>query len=289
MKYGIPPSICPVDHRLGKWTNEYQKRWIDKQRALEDQVVVSSQQQEQPPPPQLQHQPANQPNLDVQVGTAMPPGGQLSNHQIFQRLTSNQLVQPNPTPTFTFPLSMYTQAVYPPAGQQQQQQQQSVFGSTNLVGRPLGSGGVNAASSVATGNTTAAAVARSNTVAAKASSSRNNNKPIVDEPTSNDCLLGRGKSIDQHDCNIRFRKILSDHPLLYDYRKAPKDHKRRIAEKTLKVLHDEYNIKRFLIEHESGDGWVVANHDDVLEKISRTFRRTLKVKKTNDNNGADMD
>ena len=128
-------------------------------------------------------------------------------------------------------------------------------------------------------------------------------KVIIFEPTNNDCLLGRGKSIDQHECNVRFRKILQDHPLLYEYSKSPKDQKRKIAEQMLSVLREEYDIKRFLVEYNNNsilpgasssgnnntsntgagavtDGsWIVANDDDVLEKISRTFRRTLKVQK----------
>ena len=95
------------------------------------------------------------------------------------------------------------------------------------------------------------------------------------KPEPNDCLLGRGRAIDHHEGNIKFRNYLKQENLLQKYHSLKRHTKGKMTETTQRILQDEYNI-RFLKEHPSGTGWQVADAASVREKIARTFRRILK-------------
>ena len=98
------------------------------------------------------------------------------------------------------------------------------------------------------------------------------------KPLVTDCLLGRGKAIDHHVGNIKFREYLKQDNLLQKYHSLKRHTKGKMAETIHKILEEDYHI-RFLKGHPSGNGWILADKTSVREKIARTFRRVIKQQK----------
>ena len=109
------------------------------------------------------------------------------------------------------------------------------------------------------------------------SPSRSSSKGIpITQPNPNDCLLGRGKAIDQHLGNCQFRHYVEHHPtLVRAYWNAPKSLKRRIVDQMRLDLQRDLGL-RFLKEQEDGQAWELADGDAIRHKISRTLRRILQ-------------
>ena len=97
---------------------------------------------------------------------------------------------------------------------------------------------------------------------------------LILHPESSDCILGRGRAIDQHQGNVKFRRYLQQPEVLKKYQDTPKYMKFQVAEPIQKILQEEQNV-RFLKEHPSGRGWVIADDAAVRSKILRTFRRFI--------------
>ena len=95
---------------------------------------------------------------------------------------------------------------------------------------------------------------------------------IIAEPGPNDCILGRGQPVDQHEGNVQFRQFLQEH--LKTYANAPHYMKHKVGNDIQTMLVNEHHV-RFLKKHESGTGWKLADDAAIREKILRTFRRMM--------------
>ena len=93
-------------------------------------------------------------------------------------------------------------------------------------------------------------------------------------PETSDCILGRGRAIDQHPGNVKFREYLHQPEVLRQYQDTPKYMKYQVAAPIQKTLQEDHNV-RFLKEHPSGRGWMIADDAAVRNKILRTFRRFI--------------
>ena len=91
-------------------------------------------------------------------------------------------------------------------------------------------------------------------------------------PTDNDVLLGRGKRIQTHPGNIRFRDWMHEHRAEYD--NAYKFKRRRVALE----LKDRYAQRgvRFL-KQTGNDEWTLAKDDETEEKVKQLFRSFRRV------------
>ena len=87
-------------------------------------------------------------------------------------------------------------------------------------------------------------------------------------------LLGRGRAIDQHFGNVQFRRYLQQDAFMQQYQQTKKRLKAQLADIIRQNLQENCNV-RFLIQHDTGRGWQLADDVAVREKISRTFRRLL--------------
>ena len=100
----------------------------------------------------------------------------------------------------------------------------------------------------------------------------------IEEPKPTDCLLGRGRPIDQHVGNVRFREYLQQGPLLMEYQRAAKEQKKWMSDYIRKTLQERYGV-RFLKQLDDRSGlWVQAEDRQAREKIARTLRRLLQYK-----------
>ena len=97
---------------------------------------------------------------------------------------------------------------------------------------------------------------------------------IILQPNETDCILGRGKSNDLHWGNVLFRDHIHQPEVWQAYRDRPRFLKYQIAKPIQEALLEKYNL-RFLKEHPSGRGWVVADEKTIHEKILRTCRRVM--------------
>ena len=100
---------------------------------------------------------------------------------------------------------------------------------------------------------------------------------ILMEPEDTDCILGRGKAIDRHTGNVRFRNFLQQKEILADFLQTPKYIRSEVAVTIQQKLQEKYNM-RFLKENPNGFGWVFAKDDAIRSKILRTLRRSLPRK-----------
>ena len=101
------------------------------------------------------------------------------------------------------------------------------------------------------------------------------------QPTPNDCILGRGRAIDQHVGNVQFRNFLSQDVYMTEYKNSGRHTKGRLAQRIKKILEEEHDV-RFLKETTAKNngavyskGYELANDAAIKEKITRTFRRIL--------------
>ena len=101
---------------------------------------------------------------------------------------------------------------------------------------------------------------------------------IIVEPLDNDCVLGRGKAIDQHVGNVKFRHLLRRPSVMLEFQNTPKHMKFQFAQSARRELED-YHGMRFLKENPNGFGWVMADDSAIKGKILRTMNRFKQQKK----------
>ena len=100
------------------------------------------------------------------------------------------------------------------------------------------------------------------------------NKSLLTTFYQTSVLLGRGRAIDQHFGNVQFRRHLQQDIFMQQYQQTKKRLKAQLADVIRQNLQENCNV-RFLIQHDTGRGWQLADDVAVREKISRTFRRLL--------------
>lgn len=93
-----------------------------------------------------------------------------------------------------------------------------------------------------------------------------NGRTIIVVPGRVDCLLGRGKPIQEHVGNLRYQVLLEHYGP--EYEAAEKYEKMKLAQTLIDVIHG-YN-GRFL--KPDGAGWVEVSADVAREKVSHAFR-----------------
>jgi cystathionine beta-lyase family protein involved in aluminum resistance len=101
----------------------------------------------------------------------------------------------------------------------------------------------------------------------------------VGVPGRNDVLFGRGKAIQNHVGNIKFRSLVEDCKEMYD--KATRDEKCQITQEIVQVVQQATG--RFL--KDDGTGWVEVGRDVARLKVSHTFRGLREVPKATERTG----
>lgn len=92
-------------------------------------------------------------------------------------------------------------------------------------------------------------------------------------PGESDVLLGRGKIIQEHVGNIRYRHILSMH--MEKYEAAPKAAKSEILGDIVQLI---YNMGgRFLEQHNEAGFWVPVSFETARHKVSHYFRNQKRL------------
>jgi len=94
-------------------------------------------------------------------------------------------------------------------------------------------------------------------------------------PSRNDVLLGRGRGIQSHPGNVKFRKFLEDYSNEYD--QARRGKRRKIAAELSQV----FGVKGVRFLEQKNNRWVESDHADAEKKIAQLFR-TLRKKKVKD-------
>jgi hypothetical protein len=99
-------------------------------------------------------------------------------------------------------------------------------------------------------------------------------KPFILFPLSSDILLGRGRPIQNHEGNIRFRLVMESYAV--EYQKAKRDKKKEIAHDVV----DKMKSKgcRFLQQKTNTDIWQEVEDEAAKQKVMHSFRdlRALK-------------
>lgn len=109
----------------------------------------------------------------------------------------------------------------------------------------------------------------------EASQSKDGNKlRRIHIPGPDDVLLGRGRLIQEHPGNVRFRFIVEEYRA--DYEAVPKLEKTYIAGRIVERIINSGG--RFL--KEDGIGWVEVEHATARAKVSHLFRNTRTPKGT---------
>jgi hypothetical protein len=88
----------------------------------------------------------------------------------------------------------------------------------------------------------------------------------VEIPGPYDVLLGRGKLIQEHSGNLRYRHIVENHKERYE--KASKAEKTSIAKEIIQIVKD--NGGRFF--KKTDEGWTEASTEIARDKVSHSFR-----------------
>ena len=83
-------------------------------------------------------------------------------------------------------------------------------------------------------------------------------------PTENDILLGRGRGVQHHEGNVRFRKMLE--PYRLDYDRTPRKNRRQYSAAVTHFLLG--NGIRFLQKTEDGD-WVLSSFEEADRKVGQ--------------------
>ena len=96
-------------------------------------------------------------------------------------------------------------------------------------------------------------------------------KGVVGVPDQKDVLCGKGKSIQNHIGNIRFRQLVQDCRSTYD--NADSDEKKRMTLEVLEIVKQSGG--RFL-KDESELGWIEVDNETARLKVSSTFRSARK-------------
>lgn len=90
-------------------------------------------------------------------------------------------------------------------------------------------------------------------------------------PTNKDVLKGRGRGVQDHIGNIRFRCMVAEHQNEYDANDMF-GAKAIVSSKVMETIEAEGG--RFL--KDDGMGWIRLNETDAREKVSMTFRSQRK-------------
>lgn len=93
------------------------------------------------------------------------------------------------------------------------------------------------------------------------------------EPTANDVLLGKGRAIQMHPGNIRFREFLKEYQ--EEYNKSQRYKRVNTSTELTKVLIRKGT--RFLQKTEDG-GWVESDFSAAEKKVKQLFRSQKKLK-----------
>ena len=102
-------------------------------------------------------------------------------------------------------------------------------------------------------------------------------KTPVHEILPNDCLLGRGKEVDQYKGNVRFRNYIKNHPtLVLAYATSPKAAKPSIVDQLCIDMQQVLNIRFLKKKDQATREWVLAPPDEVRAKVSRALRREVQ-------------
>lgn len=90
--------------------------------------------------------------------------------------------------------------------------------------------------------------------------------PRINVPGPNDVLLGRGKLIQEHTGNLRFRHIVENHREMYET--ARRLEKTLLASKIVEILQQTGGrfVKR------DGTGWAEVDDETARYKVSHSFR-----------------
>ncbi|CAJ1935472.1 unnamed protein product [Cylindrotheca closterium] len=94
---------------------------------------------------------------------------------------------------------------------------------------------------------------------------------LVLKPTENDVLLGRGRSIQNHPGNIRFREIVDSYQDEYD--RTPRNQRRNVSISVATRL--KANGTRFLEQRKDSRGW----EESSFEKCELTIRQLFRSKR----------
>ena len=99
----------------------------------------------------------------------------------------------------------------------------------------------------------------------------------VHEILPTDCLLGRGKEVDQYKGNVRFRNYIKNHPtLVLAYATSPKAAKPSIVDQLCIDMQQVLNIRFLKKKDQATREWVLAPPDEVRAKVSRALRREVQ-------------
>lgn len=93
---------------------------------------------------------------------------------------------------------------------------------------------------------------------------------MINEPHSNDVLLGRGNSINSHPGNEEFRKRVNNYKI--DYVSCPKTEKGKFAVIILKEIQRLDPPGRFLKRSGNKKTWIEVDEKKVIEKIRQALR-----------------
>ena len=94
-----------------------------------------------------------------------------------------------------------------------------------------------------------------------------------------DVLLGRGRLIQEHLGNLRYRQMIDEHKDQYD--SASKLEKTNIAKKVVQLVQASQG--RFLKRDEGEDGggfWIEVDDETAREKVSHSFRNRRQAEAT---------
>ena len=94
---------------------------------------------------------------------------------------------------------------------------------------------------------------------------------VIVIPGPCDVLLGRGKLIQEHTGNLRYRHIVESHTEQYE--RCSKTEKTQLASEIVQIVKDRGG--RFLKKID--EGWVEANAETVRDKVSHSFRNRRSV------------
>ena len=272
MYYGIPVSSLPVDSN-GNLNFSYHKSWLQQRKIMEREDAVT--QRQRTTTAATTASPAR--NLPAEAPSSA--GSQLAFSKLSPRRADQEDDPPHHVARFH-----HHHPQQPPSSPASSSSSSDDASNTATSSRPTPtkSNKPQAPSLAAgpAGNRKESAPSSSSAVAA--SDSRRPPPPAppslpILQPNPNDCLLGRGKAIDQHVGNCQFRHYIEHHPtLVRAYWNAPKSLKRRIVDQMRMDLQRDLQGLRFLKEQDDGLAWQVADDDAIRHKISRTLRRILQ-------------
>jgi hypothetical protein len=91
-------------------------------------------------------------------------------------------------------------------------------------------------------------------------------------PTNKDVLSGRGRGVQEHVGNLRFRQLVAEKQQEYDAHKDLFGAKGRVVDKIIQEILSQGG--RFL--KDDGIGWVALKEAEAREKVAMTFRSRRK-------------